>query len=204
MNTHIGIWSDLVAKKADRENCCGWKGISCFDGIVRGVSIDAPNQERIADMHVQAYYMSLHWLPNTITYLEVTKAELAQKFRIRSLPRDLRICNLNGMMVGDPFDATPLAVTNFGDLPKNLETFNLHAYDGFFGTICIPSLPQTLRKCCIQSKFLSRVILQNSALPGGLQSIEFSGRNIKFINVDGQKRDKRVKRMDRGSVSLMF
>ena len=182
------MWEILKpANDAAKNDCCQWHDLGCDDGIITVVHVHRVINFRTASR----VNLDNGWLPQSITHLDITHANLNRAFNARFLPRRLEHCSLRRLYAGATLDAH--ATLNLADLPKNLRKLYLVTIDPLFGAVLVPKLPVHIEHIHIYSKCAHRVLLAKKALPESLEDLHFVGKKWKIINVDGADKDGRVR-----------
>ena len=170
----------LLNIEPNRENCCDWRLVSCYDGIVKTFVLQ------------HEFSFGVGWLPHTVEYLHVVNAILDSALALERFPRNLRYCWLNNIKALNFDDQSSIESLNFAYLPPNLEEFFLVTLSYHFGTIYVPSLPKSLRMCAVWGIRLSSVMIASEKIPQSLEKMRFSGFKMKVQSIDTKKLDKRV------------
>ena len=194
-NENKGIYRMLRRGSSDVKDCCNWRFVECTAGRVTTFVLPMVNPEFVREIEqkVEGYYdafdLDLEWLPHSIAYLLIDRANHRAPFSLSQLPRDLRYCNLNGL---DPLHISADSLTaqlNFADLPRNLEECVIVSRSTLFGSVVIPKCPQKLRICIIWSAKLSSVRINGAALPKCLEKMDFMASKAFKIESIGKVSD---------------
>ena len=180
----------FVRKPEDEADCCAWRFTRCTENAMTTLVYFKPR-------NTDPFHINVAWFPQTLQFVRLVYPKLVS-FSVRQIPRDSRLFQARGSrFVG----AVKSDVLNLAELPERIEELNIDAIGTNlhfpFATVVIPSLPETLRLCFIQSARNPRTVyVCNTAIPEGLEQMIIRSDDAKakceIKALDGRKVDKRI------------
>ena len=163
------------------DNPCTWRGASHVNNrlttfLMQWARLSESYSGSVRIIHHE-WYFDLDFLPSTVRNVHFWGVQLVNGWRPERLPRDMKYLALRSCSSAKRDYDTD--IFDFRKLPARME--ELHA-DGSWlcGTLCMDSLPKTMRYIVLQSVNVEKILVDSQKLPLGFQKGLFRGQHAKI------------------------
>ena len=165
----------ILEEGSEPTHCCGWRGVDCTDGVVRGFCWKSHGVYHLT--------LAMDWMPPSMQHVHLNRCEVHKGIHSARLPRELRYFAMRSCT---EMGGWVIPVIDLQTLPPLLEEL-LFIKCSLRGSINVTNLPDSLQVLCFIHVNITEMTVCNESLPHNLEKMAVTSTDSAFHIMNGLK-----------------